>query len=655
MTRHTGACVSGICLFLVTIIWIVFGQTLHHDFINFDDDAYVYENSMVQGGLTAKGVVWAFTHVQASNWHPLTTLSHMVDCQFYGLNPGGHHLTNLLLHCLTAILLFFVLSQMTDTIWPAAFVAAVFAIHPLRVESVAWISERKDVLSGLFFVLTLGAYVRYARRPWSFFRYLPVPLFFALGLMSKPMLVTLPLVLFLLDYWPLKRLAPVGKIKFFVWQRLVIEKIPLLLMSVAAGVATVWVQGNAIHAAQTVPLLLRVGNVPISYVVYLRQLFCPVNLAVFYPYPPAGYPAAEIILSTLFLVAITVIAFRCRQKHPYLLFGWAWYLVMLLPVIGLVQAGSQAHADRYAYLPEIGVCCALTWWVLALSVSWHHRCMALGFVAAAIILVLVPVAYTQTAYWHDSESLWNHTLACTTNNALAESNLANDLFQQGRLDEAITHAEAAIAIQPDYPDAENCLGMALLQTGRLDEAMSHFQSALKMNPDFASAHNNYGMALFQNGRLDEAIPQFQAALEAQPDMADAHNNLGAALVQKGQPQPAIDHYQIALELKPDYIGAENNLAWLLATSTNSGLRDGPKAVQLAQRANQLANSNNLVVLRTLAAAYAETGQFSEAIAIAGQARQLAAAKGNTVWADGLQAEIQLYQTGQPFRDNGQTP
>lgn len=655
MTRQTCACVFGICLFLILINWIVFGQTLRHEFINFDDDTYVYDNSMVQGGLTEKGVVWAFTHTQGSNWHPLTTLSHEADCEFFGLNPEGHHLHNLLLHCASVILLYCVLWQMTANVWASAFVAAVFAIHPLRVESVAWVSERKDVLSGFFFFLTLGAYVRYTRATWSLSRYLPVLVFYALGLMSKPMLVTLPMILFLLDYWPLNRFEPVEKFKFSILRKLVIEKIPLLLMSLAVGLITLFVQDRAIQAAQTVPLMLRLGNIPVSGMVYLGQLFYPVNLAVFYPYPAAGYLPWEVFSSALLLVVITVIVFRRRQKRPYLLVGWAWYLVMLLPVIGFVQAGAQAHADRYTYLPEIGLCLALTWWVQDFSRSWPHCRLMTGSIAVIIVLALVPVAHTQAAYWYDSESLWTHTLACTTNNGLAESNLANDLFHKGRLTEAITHAEAALAIQPDYPDAQNCLGMALLQSGQVDEAIAHFQSALKFNPDFASARNNYGLALFQTGRTDEAIPQFRAALAAQPDLADAHNNLGAALVQKGQQQTAGEQYQLALALKPDYIGAENNLAWLLATSTNSDLRDGVKAVQLAQHANQLANSSNMVVLRTLAAAYAETGQFSQAIAVAGQARALAGAGGNAAWAAGLQAEIQLYQSGKPFRDNGQVP
>ncbi len=655
MKQSSSASVFGVCIFLAGIVGIVFGGTLHHGFVNFDDDTYVYENRMVQGGLTAEGVRRAFTQVHASNWHPLTTLSHMADCQLYGLDAGGHHLTNVLLHGLTAVLLFLVLRQLTGAIWPAAFVAALFAVHPLRVESVAWVAERKDVLSGLFFMLTLAAYTYYARRPWSVIRYLPVPILYACGLMSKPMLVTLPFILFLLDYWPLHRIKSMAGAGFSVPRRLVVEKIPLLLMSAAACVITLLVQKQALQTAAAIPFPLRTSNALMSCTTYLGQLFYPVDLAVFYPYPAAGYAALKISLSLLLLTVISVLVFCWRQKRPYLLVGWLWYLVMLLPVIGLVQVGAQARADRYTYLPEIGLCLALTWAMAQASAGWRNRRIGLGIGASVILFLLVIEARTQTAYWRDSESLWKHTLDCTAHNAVAESNLANDFLRQGRFDEAMAQAKMAIEIEPDYADAHNCLGFALFQTGQFADAISHFQAALKIRPDFASAHNNLGMALLRTGQLDEAASHFQEALRIQPDLADAQNNLGVALLQKGQPEAAVTHYRLAIELKPGYLGAENNLAWVLSTSTNAALRNGTEALQWAQRANQLSPSSDMVVLRTLAAAYAEAGQFPQAMETAGQALSLATAKGNNAWIEALQAEIKLYRAGQPFRDNGLVP
>jgi tetratricopeptide (TPR) repeat protein len=695
MARSSLTQVIGVCIFIVAISWIVFGPTVHYEFVNFDDDAYVYENGVVRNGLTAEGVGRAFTRPQASNWHPITTISHMADCQFFGLDAGKHHLVNVILHCATAVLLFLVLWQMTGAIWPGAFVAAVFAIHPLRAESVAWVSERKDVLSGLFFMLTLGAYAAYvqslkfkvpSRRSKVY--YALTLMFFALGLMSKPMLVTVPLVLLLLDYWPLKRLgtlelkgkgdtrskkgrgspphpalspgggegvttpAIVSKDRF---RRLIIEKIPMFAMSLAVCVAVYLVQEKARQAAENISFSMRIGNALVSYVAYIGQLFYPANLAAFYPYPPDGQPAYKIAGAVLLLAGISTAAFHWRRKYPYLAMGWLWYVVMLLPVIGLVQVGAQAHADRYTYLPEIGLCIALAWAVKEQTASWANRQFALGVGASAIIVALVAVARAQAAVWHDSETLWEHTLACTTNNSVAEGNLANEYFQKGTFDKAIEHANAAIEINPQYADAHNCLGYALYQTGDLAGALSHFEEAVKIRPDFASAQNNFGMALLRAGKLDEALTHFREAVRLEPEMADAQSNLGAALVQKGKPEEALAHYQMAIQLKTDFLGAENNYAWVLASCTNAAVRNGAKAVELARRANESANSRNMIVLRTLAAAYAENGQFNQAIEAAGQALQMATADNNATWIRALQAEMELYRNGRPFRADGTIP
>jgi protein O-mannosyl-transferase len=631
-----------LCLVLAAMSFAVFGQTLRHEFVDFDDDLYITENPMVARGLTRKGIVWAFTHVHSANWHPLTWLSHMLDCQLYGLHPGGHHLTNVIVHTATVIALFLVLRQMTGALWRSAFVAAVFAIHPLRVESVAWVAERKDVLSGLFFMLTLGAYVRYARHPWSSARYGLVVLLFAMGLMCKPMLVTLPVVLLLLDYWPLQRTESEG--------RLVLEKLPLLALSAASGVATLLAQTGAMPSIKSFSLPVRLANALASCMVYLGQMVWPAGLAVFYPYPHNGLPPWEVALAGTLLAGLSAVTLWQRRKQPWLLVGWIWYLVMLLPVVGIMQVGSQAHADRYTYLPQIGIYVAVTWWVA----QWQVSRMVLGGLMTAVLVVLMVCARQQTAYWQNSETLWTHTLACTTDNDIAQNNLGNALRQIGRLDEAITHYQNALLIRPDYAEPHNNLGSILGQLGRTDEAIAQFQMALQINPDFAEARYNLGNAFLRKGKVDEAITYFQEALQSKPDFAEAHNKLGNALQQRGRLDEAIAHYQKALEIRPHFAGAQNDLAWCLATCAETSLRNGNKAVELARQANALTGGENPVILHTLAAAFAEAGRFPEAVETAQYALRLAGAQSNTRLAGQLQSEIKLYQAGMPFHGPAQT-
>ena len=793
--------VPGVCIFLAAIIWVVFGQTLRHEFVNFDDWVYVYENPEVARGLTLKGIVWAFTHVHSHNWHPLTWISHMLDCQFYGLNPGGHHLTNILLHTATAILLFLVLRRMTGFLWRSAFVAAVFAIHPLRVESVAWVAERKDVLSGLFFMLTLWAYARYAQGmtggKWQVTRteaaaaapgssrvtrhaslfYCLVLLFFALGLMCKPMLVTLPFVLLLLDYWPLGRISEFGvrsselknapqltgatkqseggstpwrdEAKRRRLNYLLYEKLPLFGLAAASGAVTIFAQTEAIQSFEQISFPLRVGNASISYVTYLVQMFWPSDLALLYPFTTKDVGVSGVVLSLVLLAGISAGVFVLRRRR-YLLIGWLWYLIMLGPVIGILQVGVQAHADRYTYLPQIGLYLLLTWAVADLCAGWRHRRMVLGGCATIILAALIFCARVQTAYWRNSESLWAHTLACTSDNDIAHNglgdalsqngrvgeaivhfqkaleinpdyaeacyNLGNALLQKGDVDGAIVHFQKALEIKPDYAEAQNNLGIALLrkgnvdeaiihyqkaleikpdhaeahydlgntllQKGRVDEAIVHYQKALEIKPDHAETHYNLGNALLQKGSVDEAIVHYQKALGIKPDYAEAHNNLGSALnsqgrfneamvhfqkalgikpgyaeahynlgnalLRKGSMDEAIAHYQKALEIKPDYAEAQNNLARVLATSSQASLRNGNKAVILAQQANQLTGGENPVILSTLATAYAEAGRFPEAVETAQRALRLAETQSNTTLADAIRSQLKLYQAGIPF-------
>jgi len=655
MAKTSAPAPFGISALLFVLVWIVFGPAVHYPFVNFDDDVYVYENPVVRAGLTGQGIQWAFAHAHESNWHPLTTMSHMLDCQLFGLDAGKHHLINVLLHSVAVVLLFLVLRRLTSDTWPAAFVAALFAIHPLRAESVVWISERKDVLSGLFFMLTLWAYTRYVRLGSSLPRYMLVVAAFVLGLMSKPMLVTLPLVLLILDYWPLKRSQTNSKTAKLSWRRLLIEKVPLLAISLAVCIATVLAQTEARHSADRISVPMRLGNAVVSCAIYIGQLIWPVRLAAYYPYPVGGHSSFEIAVSVAVLAGLSAVAFSTRRKYPYLLAGWLWYLVMLLPVLGIVQVGAQARADRYTYLPEIGLGIGLAWAIKDWTAGWTARGPVLSAAAAIVIVALIPIARAQTATWRDSRTLWEHALACTTDNSVAEANLANELVHDGDYNGAIEHANRAVELDPEYADAQNCLGYALLQSGQLDAALTHLREAVKIKPSFASAHNNLGSALLQKAQLSEAIEQFQAATDDDPTMADAQNNLAAALVRAGNSSGAANHYETALKLAPDHLGARNNYAWLLASSTNATLRNGARAVTLASSANQSTDSKNLLVLRTLAAAYAENGQFREALESAGQALQIALAQQNATWIHALQAEMELYRAGRPFRADGSIP
>jgi tetratricopeptide (TPR) repeat protein len=544
---------AGICALLVAVVFGVFGQTLGYGFVNYDDPSYVYDNPIIARGLSLDGLRWAFTHVHSSNWHPLTTLLHMADCQLYGLWPGGHHLTNVLLHAATAVLLFLLLLEMTGAMWRAAFVAALFAIHPLRVESVAWVSELKDVLSGLFFMLTLRAYARYARHPAARGSYAMVILWFALGLMSKPILVTTPFLLLLLDYWPLGRLRSSGELPL-----LLKEKIPFLALSAASSLATLLAQRGAMQTTAYLPLSLRLGNALIATMVYLGKMLYPARLAVLYPLSKGGVPAWLVVDAILLLTALTAGAWLLRRKQPAVLVGWLWYLGMLVPVIGIVQVGQQAYADRYTYLPGIGPCIAATWLAADWAGSGHARRLVLGTVAAVALCALSLAAWHQAAYWRDSETLWLHTLECTTHNSVAHNNLGLAWFQQGRTEEAIAEYRQALRIDPNAAEAHNDLGVALFQQGRAPEALAEYRQALA-GPFAAQAHNNLGNALSRQGRPQDAIAEYREALRIKPYYADAIANLGNVLLQQGRTEEAIAQYREALSINPADAHTHNNL------------------------------------------------------------------------------------------------
>jgi protein O-mannosyl-transferase len=661
--------VFAVCVLLAAITFAVFGQTLGHEFVNYDDGLYVYENPVVVRGLSLKGIEWAFTHIVASNWHPLTMMSHMLDCQLYELSPGGHHLTNVLLHTAAVIVLFLVLRRMTGFLGRPAFVAAVFAIHPLRVESVAWVAERKDVLSGLFFMLTLWAYTRYAQKqstlgnhgkaPAVWFRrfdYYLVLLLFSLGLMCKPMLVTLPFVLLLLDRWPLGRVGGredtiLGRagVERRRGSHVFVEKLPLLGLAVASGAVTLFAQRQAVRSSDELALPLRVGNALLSYVAYLGQMLWPSDLAVLYPLAPEGVELSRVALSLVVLTGISAGCLVLGRRRPYLQTGWLWYLVMLLPVIGIVQVGLQARADRYTYLPEIGLLLLVAWTASDLCARWRFRRVVLGGGSAIIVAALLVCARTQTSYWRNSESLWTHTLACTADNAVAHNDLGQALFQKKRPDEAIVHFQKALQIKPDYAEAHHNFGNALLQTGRADEAMLQYQRALDVNPQDARSHNNLGYVLLQKKRVDEAIVHFEQALKIRPDYAEAHYNCGNALLQRGQVDQAIGHYREALRFKPDSVVVLDRLAWLLATSREPLVRNGAQAVTYAEHACELTHHRVPAFLTTLAAAYAEAGRFDDAIEAAQEACALARAAGDWNLLEREQSRLGLYRARQAYR------
>ncbi len=655
--------VLGICLFLAAITFVVFGQTLKHGFVNYDDDRYIYENALVSKGLTQAGIKQAFEHGSLANWDPLTTLSHMLDCQFYGLHAGGHHLTNVLLHAASAILLFLALRKMTGATWRGAFVAALFAIHPLHVESVAWVAERKDTLSGLFFMLVLWAYAFYAKNP-RLPRYLLVILFFACGLMSKSMLVTLPFVLLLLDYWPLGRIsdlrfsiyeaaAPDSPKKLSAITRAVIEKLPLLAMCAGAVVMTVVAQGGAVKSLEEYPFSLRLENAIVSVADYIWQMFWPSGLAVFYPYPEHGLPMVEVCIAAAVLIGISVAAWWWRRSRPYVLAGWWWYLGMLVPVMGLVQAGAQAQADRYTYLPQIGLYIAITWLAAGATMGWRNRRIILGGVAVGAIAALAVMAYIQTTYWRDSATLWERALACTENNVVAHNNLGQLELKAGRTDEAIVEFQKAVDSRPQYAQAHANLGSALLSKGRFDEAIAEYQKAVELQPGDASFWGDLGAGLLQERRLDEAVEVLTKSLSIQANNYDVQSNLGFALFHQGQIDGAVAHFLRALDLKPDSVTVQKNLAgiaWALSASTDDSVRNGAKAVELAELVDRLSGGHDPVLVSVLAAAYAEAGRFPDAVATAQRAQQLAAAQGNSSMAGVARQQIEKFQSEQPFRD-----
>jgi protein O-mannosyl-transferase len=601
---------------LIAMTWLVFGRTLSFDFFNYDDSFYVYQNPSISNGLTRAGLIKALTQPLVGNWHPLTSFSLMLDAQFFGLNASGYHFVNVLLHSVAVLLLFFVLRTMTGTVWRSAIVAALFAIHPLRAESVVWISERKDVLSGVFFMLGLAAYNRYARKSPSLGAYLMVAAALTLGLLSKAMLVTFPFLLLLLDYWPLRRFtfSPVttsGPAKesprAATTSWLLLEKIPFLLLAVAVSVATIIAQKQALSTAQDWPLRWRVDNALVTVWIYLRQMVWPADLAVFYPHPKGTLSLSVVGLSLLALVAVTLSVFILRRKYPYLITGWLWYLGMLVPVIGLMQVGAQGHADRYTYLPQIGIYLAVTWAIADLSVRWRGRKLILGMAALLTITSLITVSWKQVGYWSSSVRLWRHTLAVTTDNDVAERGLGSELLRLGQVDEAIAHDRAALRIRPRDANGLTNLANALLQRKEYPEAIKHYREVIGVRPNDSEMHRNLAKALYQSGATDQAVAEFREALRIRPKDSDAAYSLGNVFLEKGDATAAIPYFRKAIEANRKNVAAQYNLG--IALQRNAELAE---AIAQFQQTLQL-DPKNVATHNNLAITLLKAGKTQDAI------------------------------------------
>ncbi len=560
-----------ICLFLVIVNFAVYLQVIDHSFVNYDDGLYVTGNYYVQEGLNLKSIAWAFSNTFAANWHPVTWLSHMLDVQLYGVNAGSHHLISLFIHIENTLLLFLVFRKMTGKMWQSSLVAALFAIHPLHVESVAWVSERKDVLSTFFWLLTMWCYARYAEYP-GINRYLSVLIFFILGLMTKPMLVTLPFVFLLLDYWPLQRFklkhegdAIIKSGNQLPVIKLIWEKVPFFILSIAASSIAVFAQHSkgTVASFDRFPLSVRIENSIVSYVNYIEKMIWPDNLAAFYPHP-GNLSVWKIAGSCLLLILITFIAIRSIRRRPWFIVGWLWYIGTLIPVIGIVQVGLQSMADRYTYIPLIGLFIIIAWGVPELAIRWRLKKPIFVAITTAILLAFMVISWLQVRYWADNISLYDHALDVTSDNFLAHNGLGNELTTRGRLGDAVIHYLEALRIRPEYAEAHYNLGHVLSIQGKKEEAIEHFRKAIKIKPDYAEAHDYLGYELACQGSREDAIKHYRKAIKIKPDYAEAHNCLGYELLYQGKGKEALEHLRKALQIRPNYSSAHHNLGIALA-------------------------------------------------------------------------------------------
>ena len=550
-----------IVIFFIFSSYITYSQIIGNDFINFDDNEYIVENYSIQSGFNTGSIKWAFTSVVQGNWHPLTWLSHMLDWNLFGANASGHHLVSVLLHIGAVIFLFLFLNKTTNNLWPAVFASALFALHPLRVESVAWAAERKDVLSMFFGMACLYAYAFYAEKNKSL-RYLLCLILFVLSLMSKSMLVTLPFIMMLLDYWPLQRwqkaIDEQGK-RLHSARCLIWEKVPFLLFTITSSIITFCVQNKAgaISSGEKLAFIVRGANAIVSYVAYLGKTFWPINLAVFYPYE-YPLPLWKVLISGIILILFTLAVLYYIRKLPFLFVGWFWYLGTLIPVIGLVQVGNQAIADRYTYLPSIGIAVMLAWGIPTLIKSEEIRKKILFPMGIAFLTILSVLTCQQCGYWKNNFELFNHAVLVTKDNYVAHNNVGLTLAEEGKINGAFYHYNKAIHIKPDYADAYYNRGIIYDERGQYQLAIEDYNQAIRLQPNFARAYNNSGAASLKLGQNSRAIDDFNKAIQLKQDFADAYHNRGVVYAKLGQYQLAIEDYNKAIRLRPDYISAYYN-------------------------------------------------------------------------------------------------
>jgi Flp pilus assembly protein TadD len=675
-----------VSVMLAVAVLAVYAPAARYDFIALDDAQYVRDNENINHGFTWPGVKWVFENIVAGNWHPVTMLSHMADCQIYGLSPGGQHLTNVLLHTANTVLLFWLLLAMTErrnaagttaleaagrkagnskpgtqspsNLLPCALAAALFGLHPLHVESVAWISERKDVLSGFFALLTLWCYQRSVMNSGSGGKasatwYTLALVMFSLGLMSKSMLVTLPFVMLLLDFWPLQRFVARGAATASTFRRLSIEKIPFLVLAVIFCVVTFLVQrkAGAVVALKYFPMPARLANAMVSYAHYLEKTIWPDPLAMLYPWQ--RWTPGEIAGSTGIVVGFSLLAIWSARRRPYIFVGWFWFVGMLIPVIGIVQVGLQAMADHYAYLPLIGIFIVLAWGLMdsGAAANPQLRLRPLPVVAAVVVVALLGVASAmQVCYWKNSETLFTHAVRVTGHNTTAHYILGALYDSRGQTDFAAAQFTAAIEDDPGNVKARCGLGYVFCGEGKLGEAAEEYEAALRVAPNLAKAHFGLAEVLMKEHSFDQAMSEYSSALQLDPDIPEAHYQMAGLYSAHGDAASAISQLEEAVRLAPDWPLALNNLAWMRATEQDSKLRDGAEAAQLAKRAVVLTGKSDPSTLDTLAAAYAETGEFSDAASTAKTAIEAATAADETNLIKEIQSRLKLYQAQQPYRE-----
>ena len=613
-----------VCIFLVIATFIVYEQVRTFEYINYDDNEYIVENQVLAKGLTWENVIWAFTDsIDVSNyWHPLAWISHLIDVELYGMNLGGHHLTNLIFHILNTVLLFIVFKRMTGCIWRSGFIAALFAFHPLHVESVAWLAERKDVMSGFFWMLTLWFYCRYAALP-GLKRYLPVFLFFIMGLMSKPMVVTLPFVMLLLDFWPLGRFDAGRSIQDGKGQnrlplfKLILEKVPLFIMTLLVSIATFLTQHQAgvVETLENLSFADRVANSMVSYVGYIEKMFWPVNLAFVYPHPGA-IPVYQWAGAGLLLLMITFFSIYYRKSYPWVAVGWFWYLGVLFPVNGLVVIGPHTMADRYTYLPLIGLSIIVAWTIPVFVQQRKYGKQILITTAVVIVSILLVATWKTAGYWKNTVTVCERALAVTKNNYVAHNNLGFVFEEQGRLGEAFKHYSAAFRIKPENDKVRNNLGSILVKLGRPNDVVRLYTEALKARPDQAGMHYRLGVALGSIDRTDEAVIHYRKALQLEPAVADPYLRLGDYFLGSSRVKEAIYNYKEALKIDPEHVEAHNSLAIVLtrAGKLSEALDHGRHALRLNPDDAEIHNNMGIIL--------AMHGRTDEAVAYLQKALKL---------------------------------